>query len=114
MFLFEPKTDGIWNHHAKLLSPDGLAGDGFGWSLALYLDTVVVGAPDNDDNGSDSGSVHVFIRAGDKWTHQTKLLAPGRTASDSFGYSVAAFENTVVVGARQYASGGTGFASVFV
>ena len=106
------QTKDEWNHHAKLLDQDGHVGcDVFGWRVILYLETVVVGAPQDKDNGFSSGSAYVFVRTGKKWTHQTKLLAPNRVAEDYFGTSVSVFKNTVVVGAHQY---DIGFASVFV
>ncbi|EJK64985.1 hypothetical protein THAOC_14222, partial [Thalassiosira oceanica] len=72
---------------AKLLAPDGAADDYFGESVAIYGDTIVVGAHWDDDNGYDSGSAHVFVRSGEEWTHQAKLLAPDGAADDFGGVS---------------------------
>ncbi|EJK62329.1 hypothetical protein THAOC_17063, partial [Thalassiosira oceanica] len=69
-----------WTHQAKLLAPDGAADDYFGDSVAIYGDTIVVGAHKDDENEADSGSAHVFVRSGEDWTHQAKLLAPGGAA----------------------------------
>ena len=89
-----------WTHQAKLLVPDGARGDGFGESVATYEDTIVVGALGADDNGNKSGSAHVFVRNGEEWTHQAKLLAPDGAALDQFGTSVAIHEEAIIVGAR--------------
>ncbi|EJK63406.1 hypothetical protein THAOC_15933, partial [Thalassiosira oceanica] len=92
-------------YQAKLLATDGEAVDYFGDSVAIYGDTVVVGAyGDNDEGynrGYDSGSAHVFVRIGEdsEWTHQAKLLAPDAAAGDEFGNSVAIYGDTIVVGA---------------
>jgi len=40
----------------KLLPGDPAAGDQFGWSIAINNGVVAVGARDDDDNGSSSGS----------------------------------------------------------
>lgn len=66
------QTKDKWNCRAKLIASDGPTDSWFGWSVALYLDTVVVGAPgpEDDGNGSRSESVHVFDQGGNKWTHQ--------------------------------------------
>jgi hypothetical protein len=40
----------------KLLANDGASNDEFGISVAVSGDTVVVGAPLNDDNGTSTGS----------------------------------------------------------
>ncbi|EJK76778.1 hypothetical protein THAOC_01443, partial [Thalassiosira oceanica] len=68
-------------------------------SVAIYGDTIVVSAIWDDDNGSDSGSAHVFVRSGDEWTHKAQLLAPDGAAGDFFGRSAAIYGDTIVVGA---------------
>jgi hypothetical protein len=92
---------------------DGVAGDHFGYSVAIRGDTVVIGAPYDDDNGSDSGSVYMFIKPRNGWvttsTYHAKLIASDGAASDYFGYSVAISGDTVVVGA--YADDDKGSAS---
>ena len=98
--VFVRRTGKNWKHQAKLLAPDGAVGDEFGRSVAIVQDTIVVGAAgDDDDNGSKSGSAHVFVRSGEEWTHQAKLLAPDGAAQDQFGSSVAIYEDIIVVGA---------------
>ena len=52
-----------WTQHAKLLASDGAANDYFGYSVAIDGDTVVVGAYQDDDNGSSSGSAYVFKKS---------------------------------------------------
>ncbi|EJK52068.1 hypothetical protein THAOC_28702, partial [Thalassiosira oceanica] len=48
-----------WTHQAKLLAPDRAAGDWFGDSVAIYGDTIIVGA---EGDGDYSGSTHhVFV-----------------------------------------------------
>jgi hypothetical protein len=48
---------------ARLTADDGLAYDYFGHSVTISLDTVVVGAHGDDDNGNSSGSAYVFTPA---------------------------------------------------
>ena len=43
----------------KCLPADGAAGDGFGYSVAASMETLVAGTPFDDDNGADSGSAYV-------------------------------------------------------
>ena len=55
---------------AKLVAPDGDAeeqDDHFGHAVSNSGDTALIGAPDSDDNGFDSGSAYVFVRHGKKW-----------------------------------------------
>ena len=52
---------GIWSQQAKLVAGDAEAWDQFGWSVALDGDTAVVGAPYEDDGGTDAGAAYVFM-----------------------------------------------------
>ena len=90
-----------WDEEVKLTASDGAAYDNFGISVAVDGDTLVVGAPGDDDNGADSGSVYVFTRDPDsgEWRQGAKLTASDGDALDYFGYSVAVSGNTVLVGA---------------
>ena len=49
--------------------------DRFGSAVSLDGDTVLVGAPYDDDQGDSSGSAYIFVRSGTVWAQQTKLLA---------------------------------------
>ena len=85
---------------AKLTASDGAYGGGFGWSVGVDGDTVVVGATRNDSNGS----AYVFTKPATGWTStstSTNLTASDGAANDQFGTSVAVDGNTVVVGADQ-------------
>ena len=65
----------------------------------MYEDTIVVCALGDNENEETSGSAHVFVRSGETWTHQAKLVAPEGAADYSFGGSAAIYEDTIVVGA---------------
>jgi hypothetical protein len=93
-----------WFQERRLTASDGATNDLFGFSVAVYGDTVVVGSPyDDDGSDTDQGSAYVFERSGGSWTPQTKLTASDGAAGDKFGYSVAidtsAYTDTLVVGA---------------
>jgi hypothetical protein len=92
--------------------------DGFGQSLDLSGDTLVVGAPNedsgatgvggnqNDESQSNAGAAYVFVRGPQGWSQQAYLKAADTTAArgispggDAFGTSVAIDGDTIVVGA---------------
>ncbi|HOX47521.1 MAG TPA: hypothetical protein PK668_28265 [Myxococcota bacterium] len=106
----------VWSQEQKLTSSDGRAGDHFGAAAAASGDTVVIGAPEDDDRGADSGSAQVFVRSGLTWPRQQVLLAPDGAAGDSFGVAVAISGDTLVVGADGNAASASlsGAAYVFV
>ena len=103
-------TSGIQT--AKLTATDGVASDGLGSSVGVYADTVVAGAPtDHVANGSNEGSVYVFLKPPLAWANamQTaKLTASDHAVNDQLGTSVAIWGNTVVAGALNHDVGANG------
>ena len=107
-----------WTQQAKLVPADGAAGDGFGRAVSLSADgnTCAVGAYEDDDKGTDSGSAYIYTRSGTTWTQRAKLLAADGAANDNFGYSVSlsADGNTCAVGAREDDDKGDNSGSVYI
>jgi hypothetical protein len=108
-----------WEQQAYLKAAHPGTFDGFGESLALHEDTLVVGAPNeastasgvNGDQTVDgspaSGAAYVFVRTGTTWTQQAYLKAAEPDIFDGFGQSVAVWGDTVVVGATSEDSSAT-------
>jgi len=74
--------------------------------VSIDGDTMVIGADQDDDKGSNSGSAYVFTRdtPGDLasgWTQVAKLTAGDGAADDHFGSSVSIDGDTMVIGAYQ-------------
>ena len=85
----------------KLFAADGAADDRFGLAVDLEMDTALIGALLDDDDGSDSGAVYVFVSNGsDDWSQQAKLTSDDAQAGDLFGSSVALNADTAIIGAR--------------
>ena len=108
------RSGSTWSQQQKLVANDGAAGDYFGYSVALDGDTLVVGAYGDNDKGSYSGSVYVFVRSGTTWSQQQKLVANDGAAQDEFGDSVALDGDTLVVGAYGDDDKGLDSGSVYV
>ena len=103
-----------WSQQARIIAGDGAAGDNFGFSVAISLNTIVVGAP-NDDNGSftNQGSAYVFVRSGTTWTQQAKLTGFAQ-ANNLFGYDVTIDGDYAAMSAKGAVFFGiTGFVFVF-
>ena len=88
-----------WMQQAKLKPEDGNAGARFGSSVALDGDTAVIGSPEDNDNGFQSGSAYVFVRTNGVWSQKGKLLGADVDRGDEFGASVSISGNAAVVGA---------------
>jgi len=105
-----------WVQQAKLSATDGVANDRFGTRVAIYGNTAVIGAILGDATSNKSGSAYVFKRSGSSWSQQAKLAASDGAADDVFGWSVALYGDTVMIGAPTSIialPGGTGSAYVF-
>jgi hypothetical protein len=99
---------------AKLTASDAAAGDNFGISVAIYGDTIVVGA--YAWNGDGWGSAYVFrtTDSGATYLEVAILTASDAAVGDNFGCSVAIAADTVVVGARFDDVNGNDSGSVYV
>ncbi len=93
-------SDDTWQYQATLTASDADKSDEFGDSVAIQGDTIVVGARNDDDRGSEAGAAYVFTRSGNTWSQQQKLAASDATSQDYFGDSVAIDGDTIVVGAH--------------
>ena len=100
------KPDAGWattSTAAKLTASDGADNDYFGFSVAVDGNTVVVGAPEDDDGDDVSfGSAYVFIKPNGGWadaTENVKLTSFDGAAFDRFGRSVAVDGDILVVSA---------------
>ena len=94
-----------WNGNAwvqKGSDIDGEAyGDWSGYSVSMPdSNTVAIGAPNNDGNGTHSGHVRIYIWNGNAWVQKGADI-DGEMADDQSGYSVSMPDvNTVAVGAN--------------
>lgn len=77
---------------------------GFGSTLAMTDDVLVIGAPNKNDG---AGTVYVYTRQGTTWSMTQRMDGVGR-----FGSSIALVGGTLVVGAPQ-AAGGAGRTHVY-
>ena len=104
---------GVWKLEAKLTDPYPNDQDGFGNSVALHKDTLIVGSSWEGstlvgNNLPFSGGAYVFGRQGSLWQLQSRLAPQHPDAYDRFGYAVAVHGDTVAVGAVGESSAATG------
>jgi len=105
VYVFE-KPLGGWTGNltqvAKLTASDGAAHDAFGASIAISGDTIVVGAPlDDNEEGTDAGAVYVFVKPGGAWvdmTQNAKLISTIVSDTHRMGNGVAIEGDLVVAG----------------
>jgi len=110
----------IWSQEAYLKASNTEIGDGFGTSVAVAGERVLVGAGGEDssaagangdqaDNSvSASGAIYMFERTGTAWSQVAYLKASNPGMNDGFGNSVSIFDCTLVVAASGEDSNATG------
>jgi hypothetical protein len=86
-----------WEEVQKLRPSNPELNAAFGTAVALEEDTIVVGAPGNEDF-TGIGSAYAFSRAGGNWRQAQRLSASKGFSLDRFGLSVALSGNRLVVG----------------
>ncbi len=69
-----------WMETQELLASAGTWGDGFSFSVSLSGDLAVIGAPSDDDAGTNFGASYVFRydSKSETWVEEQKLLPPQR------------------------------------
>lgn len=106
----------VQNELTKLLASDGAVTDKFGYSIEVDGDTAVIGAPENDDYGYNSGTAYIFVRdSSGTWTEQAKIYGNDTDRGNRFGESVGVDGDTIVIGSRMKltALGRSGVAYIF-
>jgi hypothetical protein len=85
-----------WSQQAKLTADDGEAGDELGgYGVCINGNTALLGAYGDDNR---TGSAYIFVREGENWSQQAKLMANDRSARDRFGMSSSISGGVAVVG----------------
>jgi len=109
-----------WTQQAYLKASNPDSDDSFGYSVALYGDTLAAGADreasnatgiggDQNNNAlANAGAAYVFTRSGAAWSQQAYIKASNTGSNDVFGWSLALFEETLAVGAAGEASSASG------
>ena len=94
-------VNGTWTKQGSDIDGEA-AYDNSGFSVSLSSDgnTVAIGAPYNDGNGSTSGHVRIYKNINGTWTKQGSDI-DGEAADDQSGYSVSLSSDgsTVAIGA---------------
>ncbi len=103
-----------WSQDQKIMAADGAFADNFAASVSLSGTRLLVGSPNDDDNGSGSGSAYVFDYDGMDWLQSQKLTASDAAASDKFGYSVSLLSDRVLIGAYNDDDFGSNSGSAYI
>ncbi len=97
----------------KLTASDGAESDGFGYSVDISGDNIVIGAYKHD---SQKGKVYVFSKGATGWTttETAQLTASDAQTYDNFGASLAVFGDNIIVGSSKDDDGGQNTGSAYI
>lgn len=98
------KKDSIWTQQAKLVASDTASYDGFGTSVDIQGDVIVVGAnganiTKDKKSYNNAGAAYVFERNGTTWEQRIKLSAGDPEQDGFFGADVAITKGKIAIGA---------------
>lgn len=99
-----------WVESARLVPDDVAVGDAFGDAVGLSNGVLAVGAPADDDLGTNSGSVYLFREGPEGWFQAGKLTASNGSSGDFLGRALDFDEGTLVVGATTAGPSGAVYA----
>ncbi len=98
-YVFE-NTGSSWVERQKLIDSNAPAyGEDFGWSAAMTNGTIFVGSPFDYFDGNQVGAVYEFIRDGEVWIPNGRLMAGDPNIADRFGASLALSGGNLFIGA---------------
>ncbi len=96
-------TDRGWNFMGKLAGANLTSEAGFGSSVAIHGDKLVVGAPDHSNvEGERAGRIYIYRRSNDSWILEHQFTPTQVDSYDNYGYDVDITDNHVIVGAEGY------------
>ena len=110
----DPNSGQPWGLQAKLTASDQMPGDTFGFSLSTAGQRAFIGAPFRSDKCANSGAVYVFNRHSGVWCEEAIVTPFDKNAGQLFGYSVAAWDETVAIGSAYDDDGGDYSGSAYV
>ena len=113
--LYVFRDDGAaWQEEQKLTASDAAAQDGFGLAAEVSGDTILVGAGENDEAGTDAGAAYVFELVGTQWVETQKITAGDTIADDRFGFDVSLSGDVALIGAGLHDDAGSQAGAAYV
>ena len=91
------RIGGVWQFNKKVAA--NALSYGFGTSVAISGETMIIGAPREAAPLSQVGAVYVFGKSAGEWVQQQRIASPFTRSEDKFGMAVALDGDIAAVGA---------------
>jgi hypothetical protein len=106
---------GVWTVEGKFVADGGNPDDQFGWSVAMWEQTIAVGAFADDTSGLDSGAVYIFEKdPNEVWYQQARVAPSDGEDNDHFGRSVDIHRDWLIVSSPYDDEAGIEAGSVYI
>lgn len=103
------RKDGVWPENPLTIAPtEPLDGQAFGAAVAVYGDTIIVGAPTNAGSNAPE-AVYLFDYDGQAFVEESKEVVPSGDYETAFGSSVALGIDAIVGAPQQGVTGAAYF-----
>ena len=80
----------------KIVASVQLYGARFGYSCAIYGNTIIIGSP-----GKGAGEAYVYTFNGTTWVKTVDIISPNNTQNNNFGCSCDIYNNSIVIGSNK-------------
>ena len=95
-FLIQNPEEIFAQEEIRLFS--GGTGDALGRRVSISGDYAIISAFGDDTNGGLAGAAYIFLKEGDRWVEEVKLLANDGKEADQFGRDVSISGDFAIVG----------------
>jgi len=113
--VFYRGLNGVWvEAQATLTASDPSTNAGFGRTVALHGNTLLVGSPSDSSSFSSGGSAYYFERSGTSFVEIAKLVPGDNAAGDRFGRSLAVDGGNAFIVAPEDDDAGLDDGSIYV
>jgi hypothetical protein len=113
VYIYRRDTNGVWNE-TKITADDAAAYDHFGRAVSIWNNYAIVGALDEDSQGSNAGAAYIYEYSGGLWDEMQQIFGISIGAGDNFGQSVAINGTMAVIGAMYDDDNGTNAGAAYV
>ena len=119
VYYFTKNASDLWSQKQKIQASDRTADDQYGYNISIDAtgNGALIGAPFQDNGGSNAGAVYYITRntSSDLWSEMQKIQAIDKSAQNQFGFSVSVngAGDISIVGANTDGLNGTGAVYIF-
>ena len=114
VYLCQTNALGLWELNSSLSIAGGKTNDFFGFSPAFGNGFLAVGAPGDDEAGTNAGAVYLFQVVNGGWQLLKKLTPDGGNDNANFGFSLAVSGDLLAIGAPGDQDNGNGSGAVYL